>query len=207
MFYCISGFCYHKYQSYKEYIGKKIKKLIIPYLVFSCFSLLLKVLFPSVINGDYKLVDELISIVFYGGSYSFLFILFVIFLVFPLVEKIMLKWRIVSLIVIALISLGSVFLSPLHHIFAIDNVCYYLLFFSIGYYVRNFVSEEKKRLVDKKFNTVLLVFGLMILVVLLTVNYRYQYRFIGIASSLLGILVLTLIFGKLTFLSNIFSDI
>lgn len=69
LFFLISGACYsYKSNNYGQFIVKKVKRLVVPYLFFCMLSMSMKLFFPKLINGEENLIDSLKAVIFSGGS-------------------------------------------------------------------------------------------------------------------------------------------
>lgn len=92
LFFAISGFCYHTIEKpdYKNYINKKIKRLLIPYFFIGFIEIIVKQIFASFVNSAQGLGDSISSMIL-GGGYWFLYTLFIIFLIFPFLESMYMK--------------------------------------------------------------------------------------------------------------------
>jgi fucose 4-O-acetylase-like acetyltransferase len=147
LFFTVSGFCY-RCVKYGEFMLKKVKRLLIPYFVFAVASIICNVLLSSFINNSVSLKEGIIDAFLYGSEYWFLYTLFLIFLTFPLIEK-LLKNN--AAVIIALAVLFAVKLIPsVPEIFNLDRVAKYYFFFVLGYYVKKtFESGFVKKLLAK----------------------------------------------------------
>ena len=138
LFFAISGFCYSIKGTYKDYILTKAKRLIIPFLFFALADILLKVVFPSMVNRTSSINELLFKVFFYGGDYWFLYTLFFVFTIYPAIEILINKYSIPSLLII--IAIGSLS-DMLPTIFCIRSVAYYLVPFSLGYYCKSKIRK------------------------------------------------------------------
>lgn len=87
LFFVISGFCFSYQGGYRKYIWKKVKRLLVPYLVFNALDVVPRYLFPSLVNRPRGIGESVQKIIFDGGEYWFLYVLFIIFLIYPLIDK------------------------------------------------------------------------------------------------------------------------
>lgn len=72
LFFLVSGFCYSFGKNgYKEFCWKKTKRLLIPYICFSIFDMLVRVILSSFVNQQRGLLESLKDMVFYGGVLVF----------------------------------------------------------------------------------------------------------------------------------------
>ncbi len=142
LFFILAGAVYHC-SAYCSFIRKKAKRLIVPYLFFGVTTLLLRVFGGSLINGNEKLGDGIYSLVFQGGAYWFLYVLFLTFLLYPLLEKVFKT----DVLKIALITISIVLwrFVDLPNVFAIDTIFYYLPFFIAGNMLVRIVRDLELR--------------------------------------------------------------
>lgn len=159
LFFAISGFCYHTIEKpdYKNYINKKIKRLLIPYFFIGFIEIIVKQIFASFVNSAQGLGDSISSMIL-GGGYWFLYTLFIIFLIFPFLESMYMKNR-CFFIAINIIALILYFADILPRVFNINAVAHYLFYFSFGYVVhRNLgqISDMWQRNIHKGFVALIL---------------------------------------------------
>ena len=84
-FFLIAGVCY-SCKAYPNYLKKKIKRIVVPYCVFGVIALLLHSYGGGYVHSHLSVVDGLHKFL-NGGNYWFLYTLFVIFLIFPLIDS------------------------------------------------------------------------------------------------------------------------
>lgn len=122
----VAGFCY-ACSDYLKFIIKKGKHILLPYLIFGGLSLLIHVVGGTVVNGSYSFIQGLKSLLLYGGEYWFLYTIFLMFLIYPLLEK----TKIPKLIIIGIfLFLNTSFSFPA--IFTLWRFMYFFVFFVIG---------------------------------------------------------------------------
>ena len=191
LFFAISGWCYNydKEKGYLHYLGKKIRRLLIPYLFFSMLDYAVRKLFSTYVNRSdisWK------TILLYGGNYWFIYVLLLILVIYPLLDAIPLWW-----IKMALALFAYLMASKMPELFCLNLIFNYLFFFYAGRLIR------EKRVVDKlKALPECLKIGLFLLFVALWIcmfTYGSAMKSIGpLLVSLLGlfmILMLPLISG------------
>lgn len=128
----LSGFLYKK-KDYASYYKGKISRILIPYLIWGAIFLLMPVIFSSVVHRDTSLFDGLKNYALYGGGYWFLYALFLIFIIYPLIDLLG-RWLKVILLV-GLIAVNYLFAIP--SIFCFEQVMWYLPFFMMGDLLRD----------------------------------------------------------------------
>ena len=136
-------------KDYKTYIFKKCKRILIPYIAFGLLSIVLRMMGTSLVNNNASLKDGIINFIFGGGGYWFLYVLFIIFLVFPLIDSLMIKMRIPDerLLIGAAVLMLIASTVKLPTIFMIDSLVYHLPFFMVGKYtigIRELLRKEVK---------------------------------------------------------------
>ena len=131
LFFTISGYCFSYRGNYREFILKKVKRLVIPYFVFNLLDIFPRAMLQQFVNRPQSISDSIKDILLYGGEYWFLYTLFVIFLIYPIIYKFQTKSLVrqivagIALLVIAVIKKPT-------NIFTLSSVSYYLVFFNLG---------------------------------------------------------------------------
>lgn len=148
LFMCLSGYLYKKYakiNSWKEYfkfLKKKLINLGIPYVVFYLAFVLINMMFASSVNSKRGLEDILNILTNPMPPFWFLYALFFIFLVTPLLEKLLRNNRIIVLIITIVMHSINIFYHT--EIYAIDIVEKYLVYFYLGAFLIDKVKDEYK---------------------------------------------------------------
>lgn len=141
LFFLLAGSVYHC-SDYRKYIGKKIDRLAVPYLFVGLIALLLHSAGLEVVNKQTSFGAGLVKLLTQGGNYWFLYALFVLYLIYPLIERICRKpWMEYALAfggVIALISFVE-----LPELFEIRKVFYYIPYFVLGRYLVKLLQSDK----------------------------------------------------------------
>ena len=88
LFFIISGFCFSFKNGYFPYIAKKIKRILIPYVVFNAIDIIPRFLFQEMVNRPRSIPESIRRILLNGGEYWFLYVLFIIFLFYPALFRI-----------------------------------------------------------------------------------------------------------------------
>lgn len=155
LFFLISGFCFSFRNNYKEYIWKKVKRLVVPYIVFSAIDILSRFLLPGLVNGKSSIEESLYKVLAYGGEYWFLYTLFLIFLIYPLIYRFA-KGHIYKYVLVIAGLLGLYFFLPAISLLTLKSVIYYLIYFTFGVMLKEFVGNEIFKKNDNKVKTALL---------------------------------------------------
>lgn len=131
LFFAISGFCFSYRGNYRDFLLKKVKRLLIPYFVFNLLDLAPRALLPQFVNRPQGMLESVRDILLYGGAYWFLYTLFIIFAFYPAIYK----WQAQSgrrrMIVTALCLVLSLVRIPAE-IFTLRLISGYLFFFNLG---------------------------------------------------------------------------
>lgn len=136
-FFAVSGFCFSYKGDFKDFIKKKFLRILLPYFCFSLLDLIPRIFLPSLVNRQKGILKAVTDIFIYGGSYWFLFALFLMFLIYvPL--HLLQKNKIVIQIVLEIVLLILSLFEFTFRLFAIDRVIYYLFFFNSGYLVKKY---------------------------------------------------------------------
>lgn len=188
LFFLVSGFCYKHIDSYEyfQYLIKKVKRLLIPYLVFSMIDILPRVLLPHLINRPLSFSEGFEKILFYGGEFWFLYTLFAIFLIFPIIQKLTKNnpWLQMTFF-IAFLTLQFVKLD--FNVFTTRLILHYLLYFYIGYLIKIYFDNIKCFYLQniKNISKILCV---LLLCLWMTISVKYfsspYFNFIGTIAGL-----------------------
>lgn len=147
LFFLVSGYCYSYKGVYGAYILKKVRRLLVPYFVFCLVEMLPKFFLADLINRPRGIGESLIKMLFYGGDYWFLWTLFMIFLFYPALDKLLRRNKcaeIVGLVVLAAISIVQIRIE----FWEINAISKYLFWFYCGVLLKNkvnlFAPENQK---------------------------------------------------------------
>ena len=190
LFFIISGYCFSYKDSYKQYITKKIKRILIPYLIFSLLNILLRTLAPSLVNKSDDFVTLLMNVIFNGGEYWFLYTLFMIFLFYPLLYKIN-RNKVIAIILEILLLIASL-LNVKVNMFCITSLLKYLFYFNSGVLIKIY----KKDIFENNKNNVLYTLVIFIILIFVFLLYRkYTFNYLETICAILGILFSYLLSG------------
>lgn len=185
LFFLISGFLMNngKEIQLKKYYIHKIKRILIPYFFINLIDFFPRTLFPNLVNSKF----DIMRVFFYGTKITwFIYTLFMIFMIFPFLEKYILKKDRYYLFGIILILVNYFKVFSKMEIFSINVVVGYLLYFYIGYIIRPIYKNKVVNGVWNK-NIIFLMFG----VIFLVFSYKsfYLNYFNSIIFALMGILL------------------
>ena len=134
----------------KKYIIKNLKKIILPFFIFSILSVIFNCIYSNSING---LTNSLLIILkgcirntFFAGSLWFLTCLFIIKIMFYIFRKIIKnKYLIILTCLLLYVFTGFIInTSPLVNprmFFNIDSAFYYIIYYALGYYSLNIIHS------------------------------------------------------------------
>ena len=185
LFFLISGFLMNngKDIQLKKYYIHKIKRILIPYFYINLIDFFPRTLFPNLVNSKF----DIMRVFFYGTKITwFIYTLFMIFIIFPFLEKYILKKDRHYLFGIILILVNYFKLFNNLEIFSINAVVGYLVYFYIGYIIRPIYKNKIINGIWNK-NIIFLMFG----VIFLVFSYKsfYLNYFNSIIFALMGILL------------------
>lgn len=145
LFFAISGFCVFSISNYAQFVKKKVRYILLPYIVFNVIIIPLRMLLPqfSLVSNGIK--DTIVSILLYGGETWFLYVLFIIFLIAPLLIKIIAN-KINRFIIVEVFLIVVYFLVHNITVFDLSQVIYYMIFFLAGNML------QKRELIGEKNN-------------------------------------------------------
>lgn len=87
LFFAVSGYCFSYRGNYLNFLSKKAKRLLLPYVIFNMIDLVPRALLPQFVNRPQSLAESVQSILLNGGAYWFLYTLFLIFAFYPVIYK------------------------------------------------------------------------------------------------------------------------
>ena len=184
VFFLVSGylFAHSKPRTFTENFKKKASRLLIPYLGYEAINLGVKLALPQLVNrkvgGQLEYVEDMI---FKGGELWFVYVLFIIFLIWPPILHRLNKKALMGVIVLLMVVgnvlpgnlLGGIFLYP--------KVISYSVYFLVGYLLRN--MDRNILMNNRNFGivTVLFVVFCCLLVQVIHIPFVWQYvvAFIG----------------------------
>ena len=151
LFFMISGFLCSYKGNYGGYLLARVKRILVPYIVFDAAALLLRVVGGSLVNRSMDIKSAIFQLFLQGtsaGGYWFLYTLFVISVIAPLFWVILKKNRLLGLPIIAVCVIVSA-LFDLPEICCLKSVVYYLTYFIIGMMLKgcDFGKIKDKRIV------------------------------------------------------------
>ena len=197
VFMCMSGFLYCKtkrnftWENYKNFELKKIMNLIIPYITFYIIYWGLNFIFSNDVNTPKSLSD--LAGIFNNpmAPYWFLYSLLSIFIVIPLIEKVLKNNNILIFCVFFVFKIISIFFKT--NIYFIDSIISQSIYFYLGV----FINESTENTKSKFLNFICII----TYVIMSIIYYRHNSFFmnqikdlIGIVFAIIGILICINIF-------------
>ena len=199
LFFLISGFLSYKIidinlkNNYIEFIKKKLYRICIPFLTISFITNLIVITLKILINDPLSTnaILDMIKIIFLYpengimGALWFLYTLFIINIISPILVKFPLK------IVIILAFLLNIFVPNNIYFLSISRVCFFLVYFLIGIYFRKFYYNSINLKNINIFNKILILCVCIISIIfysyIVTNEINISKYFINILSFLCGL--------------------
>lgn len=135
IFFGIAGFCFHQNKSYTYMVKKKFARLLIPYIVFNLMDMFCRLAFSELVNRPSSVRDSIYKILFHGGEYWFLYVLFLICIIWGTVQAYIKKYAWLQ-IVVGIGAVGINLLNISFDLFRVDSICKYFVFFYVGFLIQ-----------------------------------------------------------------------
>lgn len=129
LFFLLAGWVY-RCDSYSSFIKKKVLRLLVPYFIFGTFSLFVHAFGGSLVNGNTSIAEGLSKLFFHGGSYWFLYTLFLISAVYPLISTIFKSWQAKCALLIVVLILNNMI--DWTNMFTLTTIMNYLPYYIAG---------------------------------------------------------------------------
>lgn len=138
LFFLVSGFCYSGLHGagYGTYLRKKCSRILIPHIVFSLLDILPRIIPNPLVNEQMEWREALKDFAVYGGSDWFLWTLFVIAALFPLLLWALDRGRWGRMAVLFFAVLMFVLKGQMPDEFLLNMVSQYLLYYTAGWLLR-----------------------------------------------------------------------
>lgn len=165
-----SGYLFGKKKitSYVKFEGRKLWNLGIPYVVFSVVYYVINVSFQASVNFSYSL-DNLLKIYITPlAQYWYIFATILIFLVLPILEKLIQNEFMLLLFLLVWKLVNSYWLS-------VTNYDYFFSQYAFYFYLGTLYSRHHKELTLKKEKTVTVFVSLLLFLVLFFSMYFYEW--------------------------------
>lgn len=138
LFFLVSGFCYTGLRGagYSTYLRKKCSRILVPHIVFSLLDILPRIIPNPLVNEQMEWRDAIQDFVIYGGSDWFLWTLFVIAALFPLLLWVLERGKWGRTVVLFFAVLMFVLKEQMPDEFLLNMVSQYLLYYTAGWLLR-----------------------------------------------------------------------
>lgn len=219
---------YDKEDKILHFCIKKVKKLLIPFWLFSALSIIINTILCNTSLTDIKgmlflIIKGAVRNTFFAGSLWFLTCLFVVEIIFKIFKQYVHKNWILLIICMIMYIFAETLIDPRpiiepHWLYNLDSALYYIIFFAIGYivypYILNLYSLNTpfKKILFIISNCIcfmysaLLFTGRDLLIPLYGVPFTIFKIFIPVLRALL-IIWLNLFFAKLLEKINLFNEL
>lgn len=194
LFMCLSGYLYKKtsnienIKDYKKFVLKKLVNLGVPYISFYLLYVMINMLFSSSVNTQMG-INEVFSIFTKPiAPFWFLYALFFIFLLIPILEKIWLKNINMVLLTTIVLYIFNIFIKT--NVYVIDIVFQYSFYFYLGVFIYNQNIKKAKM----RFNVINIIIYILLSILfyyltskssnLLLCFYNYFMGIYGVIISL-----------------------
>ena len=184
VFFLVSGylFAHSKPRTFTENFKKKASRLLIPYLGYEAINLGVKLALPQLVNrkvgGQVEYMEDML---FNGGELWFVYVLFIIFLIWPSILHRLSKKALVGVIVLLIVASNVLPGNLFDGIFLYPKVISYSVFFLIGYLLRNMDRSLLES--NRNFGIVTILFVVFCCLLVQTIHipfvWQYALAFIG----------------------------
>lgn len=141
MLFLVAGAVY-KCRDYWQFFNKKVDRILVPYIVFGLLCILFHTIGGSFVHVHDDVGTYLKGFLLYGGGYWFLYTIFIIFVIYPWIEKIFDEpWKELILVLALLI----VYDFKLPGFMRMNDVIRYIPLFIIGKYAVKRIDTFKPK--------------------------------------------------------------
>lgn len=190
LFFIISGFCFTRYSCYWKFLIRKCRYLLIPYFSFCFLTMAAQRLLPFFTLVENDFLQEIKQIFLYGGSIWFVYALFEIMIIFPVIARIINGKMEKALLMLVVSMMIYVFWGKNISIFCIAQVTYYMPFFIIGHIFR--IENERRnflsRVIDVKLWIKFFTFIIILAICIAIYSLKNQLEGIPYISYLFRVL-------------------
>ena len=167
LFFIVAGFLSNREYEIKSFYISKIKRLLIPYIFINIIDYIPRHLFSSFVNNS---SNSLVRVIFYSGVTTwFIYTLFIIFLLFPILDKFIFKKDKYCLFLYFLLGINMLNLEIFNvSIFTLNRILFYLTYFYFGYILKNYYEKFQE---NKYFNNNLI----FIILIIFSICFLYKY--------------------------------
>ena len=141
IFFLVAGFCFQYDGQYGSYIRKKVWRILIPHFVFGILDMIPRIIPNPLVNEVYSWKEACRELFLYASNEWFLWTLFLMFLIAPLMAYFM-KKGVAARVVLFLVSLALLLIQNIvTPLFAFKNVACFLVYFVLGMLLRERFSR------------------------------------------------------------------
>ena len=200
LFMCISGILYFKtkknfsWDYYRKFEFKKVINLLVPYITFYLLFVGLNVLFSKNVNNP-KSIEDILNI-FNNPMppYWFLYALLSIFIIIPIIERILNNNNKLIFIIIIILKILSIYIHT--KIYIIDSFMSYAIYFYLGTFINVNIKFSKIK------SYYISIFSIIIYVIMSIIYYNSEFNYgvcklIDIIFAIIGILICINIFKEI----------
>lgn len=192
LFFVLAGAVYYC-SDYKKFMVKKVKRILVPYIFFGIITLLLKAFGGAAINGVESTGEGIIKFLFRGGNYWFLYVLFILFAIYPWIEKLLKTWQAEAIFALAVLILRQ--FTIVTDYLAIRNLLYYLPYFVAGRLLFHKIYKEGNTSnISKRTRFVILIIGIVVFLVIDQAEIRSEIEFGTILSFIRAIAIIAVLY-------------
>lgn len=164
LFFLVAGYVF-SCRAYKMYFFKKVRRIGLPYLVFAGVSIFFHIFAGALLAGGVAFQQGIVDLLIHGGEYWFLYTIFIIYLIFPIIASICGKNNYFCTAGLCILILGAS-VDVKTDVFLVNRVLQYLPYFYTGWLLR----REMKREYVSKAHLYYWPLGVIAFVALLEVN-------------------------------------
>ena len=201
LLFLLAGFCYRKKADYLEYLWGKVKHIMIPYIIFNMVDMVPRALLITFVNRPADFMESIRRILFYGGEYWFLYVLFMIYIIVPFVSSAstgIQEQEIVVFIMALILGVSALFVD-MPEILRIDSISRCFVFFYAGFLVKKCWQSCMYlygTLVNRKKVSAIL-FGILWIGIVVLAQMTEEAEWIFLIATVVGILFWVQVVGCL----------
>lgn len=195
LFFLISGFLLSTIKisggGWTSYYCNKIKRLLIPYFFINLVDFIPRTLFPNLVNSKFGGIKE---VLFYGTKISwFIYTLFIIFMIFPFLEKYILSKDKYYLFGLFLFFINYLKIFNNIEVLSLNLLIQYIFYFYIGYNIHSIYNSKLKKILEND----ILFLGFSMIFFCFSYKYYMINFFNKVLFALLGILIVFYVSQKI----------
>ena len=184
LFFLLSGFTFSVHPGY---LAKKVRRILVPYLTFCLLDILARSILPSLVNREKSLSESLYDVVFGGGGYWFLYVLFLFYLLAPALSFLIRRLPLLKCPMLCL-ALVMPLVPGIPEIFLLRLLAHYLPYFYLGFRIRENIHRLEGLECSRGAYLILAGTALFFWVVFRRANGTAVYSPLYILSALFGCL-------------------